>query len=285
VADDADITDDELLALPADDIPAEGLAAFFTRRAGVAHERAMTELYAELSGTSGRHYLIFPDQDPKEKQRRADERRREEFARALGERQDRLLAQIEERQREVEKRRQEIDDNAIRLRDGRRAYVDGNVYRDGEGRVLTGADEADAARQHEYRPNASTWADRQENERQAEDLRRLKEKVVENGPEATGASATVGHLENADRNLTGYEKEFAQQAQARSTQTLSYGSADYMAQLGDGYQISSQPAFATAAAIASHETIGQPSDTESESATADMKKAPQPLGQGALKLG
>ena len=154
---DDDISDDELLALPADDIPPSRLVEFFTRRAAIAQERKIAELLLELSGNSARHYLIFPGQDAKEKQRREDERRTEEYARAITERQNRLLVQIEERQREVEQRRQEIENNAIRLHDGRRAYIDGDRYRDGEGRALAGADETEAARQHQYQPHASTW--------------------------------------------------------------------------------------------------------------------------------
>ena len=56
---------------------------------------------------------------------------------AIRERQDRLLLRIEEEQREIDKPRKQIEDNALRLCDGRRAYVDGDRYRDGEGRALT----------------------------------------------------------------------------------------------------------------------------------------------------
>lgn len=48
------------------------------------------------------------------------------------------LARIDEQQRELEKRREDIDDRAIKLHDGRRAYVNGEGYVDGQGRELTG---------------------------------------------------------------------------------------------------------------------------------------------------
>ena len=53
---------------------------------------------------------------------------------------DHLLAQIEEQQRAIEKRRKVIDDNALKLHDGRRAYADGDQYRDDQGTVLQGGD-------------------------------------------------------------------------------------------------------------------------------------------------
>lgn len=54
-------------------------------------------------------------------------------------RQDRLLLQIEEREIEIGKRRKQIEDNALRLRDGRSVYVDGDRYRDEQGRVDSAA--------------------------------------------------------------------------------------------------------------------------------------------------
>ena len=58
--------------------------------------------------------------------------------RDIRERCDRLLVQIEISQREIEKRRKEIEDNALELRDGRHVFVDGDHYRDEQGRVLEG---------------------------------------------------------------------------------------------------------------------------------------------------
>jgi len=94
-----------------------------------------------------------------------------------------------------------------------------------------------------------------------------------------------GDVTTASDNLTAEEKEFSAQVEARAAQApTDYGSSDYMAAWGDDYQPSSVPAF-TKAASASRETTEQPTETESESTTADIKIAPQPTGQGALKLG
>jgi len=126
--------------------------------------------------------MIFPWTDPREIRRIEEKRRREQLAyeqtmREISERPERLLLRIEKEQARSETRRREVDDNARRLRDGRRVYVDGDRYRDGEGRVLTGADEAEAAQQHEYRPGASTWADKQNADHQAAQAEQLRQKV------------------------------------------------------------------------------------------------------------
>src|SRR4029077_19443508 len=122
---------------------------------------------------------------------------------------------------------------------------DGDRYRDGEGRVLTGADEAEAARQHEYRPDASTWAQKQEIERRAEDAKRLKEKILQDRESGQGTP------EEASMRLSGYEQEYHDKIEARAQQApVDYGSADYMAD----YALSAVPAFTAAAAPVSRET-------------------------------
>src|ERR1039458_7598384 len=119
---------------------------------------------------------------------------------AIRERQDRLLLRIEEEQREIDKPRKQIEDNALRLRDGRRVYVDGGRKRDGEGRVLTGPDEAEAARQHQYQPDASTWEQKQEIERRAADIKRLKDKILTDREEGISP-------EEAGNRLSGRSEE------------------------------------------------------------------------------
>ena len=221
--------------------------------------------------------MIFPDQDPKEKRLRDEERQWQEFARIIRDRQDQLLARIEERQIAIERRRQEIEDNALMVRD-RRVYVDGHIYRDGEGRVLTGADEAEAARLHEENPAASTWRQKQEADRQAQEARTLKEKIIRDQQEA--------NTEEAANRLTGHEQEFTQQAQERAAQTpVDFGGADYMADFaGPAGGEGKTAAVAFAAAAKGYENdpreaiveIAQPQTT---------KNAPQPQGQGAkLKI-
>jgi hypothetical protein len=263
--------EDELLALPAGEIPPGWLSMFFTRRADIIHEREMDELVLELSGNSARRLMIFPDQDPEEKRRRDEERERKEYARVIYDRQEHLLLEIEQRQIEVEKRRQEIEDNALRLHDGRRVYVDGNVYRNEQGRVLTGADAADAAEQHSAKPDASTWEQKQENERQATEYLNLRDKILKDREDGIAS-------EEAGKRLTGYEKEFAEQARERSSETPDYGSADYMARYaGPAGGEGKTTAVAFAAAAKGYEN--DPHETIVE--TAQKEKAPQPLGQGA----
>ena len=147
--------------------------------------------------------------DPREKRRRKEEedRRRllaEQELQEYRDRSDRLLAQIEQEQIAVEKRRKEIEDNALKLHDGRRVYVDGNQYRDEQGRVLEGRDRDEAAALHNQNPNASTWQDRQKTIEEADELARLKQKVLNDRQEAERG----GDVSAANDRLSGYEKEF-----------------------------------------------------------------------------
>jgi hypothetical protein len=272
---DDELTDEQLLNMPENAIPEADVARLLTLLEDQLHSRQIKERSAELNGYSLLHTMLRPDEDPKARERERQEKEFEQRMRVLGERQDRLLARIEEREHEIEKRRKEIEDNALRLRDGRRVYVDGERYRDEQGHVLTGADEAEAARAHELNPNASTWQQKEEVERQAEEARKLKEKILHDREQGIPP-------EEAERRMDGYEKEFDQQVQARATEPgPDYGTADVDA-FADEYQISSKPAF-TAAASVTRET-NQPAEKETESATADAKIAPRPFGQGALKL-
>ena len=153
---DDDIPEDKILETPEQAMPGD-LSRLWAMHSNILHQRDADELTAELAGDAPPR-VIFPWTNPHEKQRIEEKRRRElrEYERAMleiTERQDQLLVRIEQEQAEIDKRRKEIEDNALRLRDGRRVYVDGDRYRDGEGRLLTGADQADAARQHEYSPD------------------------------------------------------------------------------------------------------------------------------------
>jgi hypothetical protein len=243
MADDHDLTDDELLTLPGDEIPPGRLSEFFTRRAAVVYQRNMDELMLELSGNSGHHFLIFPDQDPRVKQRREEEERRrhQEYGEALREitaREDRLLVQIEQRQREIEKREQEIDERTIRLHDGRRAYVNGDGYVDGQGNELRGADHDEARAEHAKNPNAATAQEKAEADRQWSELDKLKHDIQQHqqNREQAGASTDQKHeQETADD----YEKRFQQATETRSAEieakpgsVADAYSADYMADYG-----------------------------------------------------
>jgi hypothetical protein len=194
---------------------------------------------------------------------------------AIRERQDRLLLRIEEEQREIDKPRKQIEDNALRLRDGRRVYVDGDRYRDGEGRVLSGPDEAEAARQHQYQPDTSTWEQKQEIERRAADIKRLKDKILTHREEGISP-------EEAGNRLSGYEKEFHDKIEARASQApIDYGAVDHMTDYGVP---SAVPAFMEAAGNVTSETVRKPADGETGTRTAELQKTLRPSGQGALKL-
>ena len=241
--DDHDLTDDEVLAMPGEEIPPGRLSEFFTRRSAVVYQRGMDELMLELSGNSSHHFLIFPDQDPRVKQQReeAERRRHQEYEQSMREitaREDRLLVQIGQQQREIEKREQEIDERAIKLHDGRRAYVDGDGYVDGQGRQLTGADHDEARAEHAKNPNAATAQEKAEADRQWNELDKLKHDIQQHRQdrEQTGTSTDLKHeQETADD----YEKRFQQATETRSAEietkpdsAAAAYSADYMADYG-----------------------------------------------------
>jgi hypothetical protein len=276
------IPDGELLALPGGTIPPGWLTAFFGRKAALVHQQDTDELMLELSGDAGRHLMIFPGTDPKEKRRReeADRRRAwlaEQEIQEYRERSDRLLAQIDQQQHVVEKRRKEIEDNALKLHDGRRVYVDGVQYRDEQGRVLEGRDRDEAATLHSTKPDASTWRQKNEIDDRYEELARLKQKVLDDRDQAERG----GHdLNAATDRLSADEKEFAGKVEARAQQApVDYGSADYMAAFGDEYTISTVPAFTKAA---DGQTVADSKDTDTDKP--QSQNAPRPFGQGAPKI-
>ena len=115
------------------------------------------ELNRELSGAYTRHVMLFPGQSPEEKRRREEEEARRRYVQAMldiQQRSDRLLAAIEFRENEIDRHRQEIEDRALKLHDGRRVYFDGTGYRDETGRVLAGSDATEAEVLHRERPDA-----------------------------------------------------------------------------------------------------------------------------------
>lgn len=277
-----ELPDGELMTLPSGAIPPGWLSEFFGRRAALIHQQDTDELALELSGDSTRHLMIFPGMDPKEKRRREDEARgrallAEQEMQEYRERSDRLLAQIEQQQIVVEKRRKEIEDNALKLHDGRRVYVDGSQYRDEQGRLLEGRDRDEAAALHSTKPNASTWRQKNEIDDRYEELKRLKQKVLDDRGQAERGGQD---LNAASDRLSADEKEFAEKVEARAQQApVDYGSADYMAAFGDEYTISTVPAFTKAA---DGQTVADRTDTETENP--QTQNAPRPSGQIAPKI-
>jgi hypothetical protein len=156
--DDDNLTDDQLLEMPTEALPGD-LSRLWTARAAAVHNPEFNDLVAELTGASKSHLMIFRDQDPRVKRQREEEAqwRAAREIQDYFERSDRLLARIDEQERFIAKRRQEIEDNALKLHDGRRVYVDGNQYRDENGNILSGSARDEAAELHRGNPQASTW--------------------------------------------------------------------------------------------------------------------------------
>ena len=274
--DDGDIPEDKLLEMPEQAVPGD-LSHIWSVRSGLLHQQETDELNRELAGDAAPH-LIFASSSIVEKRRIEEKRRREqlEFEHAMleiSEHQIRLLQEIEHEQVRLAERRKEIEDNALRLQDGRRVYVDGDRFRDEQGTFLTGSDEAEAARQHEYRPDASTWKDKKDIDDKYAAVEKLKDKIIADRESGEGTP------QEQAAKLDGYEKEFAEQAQAKAAAPVTdYGSAD-------NFDLSAVPAFNVAASPVSRETIRQLTDDDTGAQTADIKKPPQPFGGGGMKLG
>lgn len=277
--DDDNLTDDQLLEMPTEAMPGD-LSRLWTARAAAIHNREFNELVAELTGASNSHLMIFRDQDPLVKRQRDEETRRRaaQDLQDYQNRSDRLLARIDEQQRVLAKRRQEIEDNALKLHDGRRVYVDGNQYRDENGNILEGSARDEAAELHRGNPQASTWQEKKDIDDRYAAEERLRQKVLQD----RDAAERGGDVSSANDKLTAEEKEFTQQVEVRTAQApTDYGSSDYMTAYGDEYQMSTVPAFSKAAQQTGQETDKK---TETETETAQTKLAPQPLGQGTPKL-
>ena len=262
----------ELLALPGTAIPPGRLTEFFTRRAELVHQKGLDQLMFELSGNSTRRFMIFGEQDPR--RREAEDRRRaslayEESMRQIRERSDRLLAQIEVQQQEIDRQRREIEDRAIKLRDGRRVYVDGDRYRDEHGRLLEGADADEAAGLHSEKPDASTWEQKQEIERRAEEARRLKERVLRERQEAEAGGQGLSPEEQerrrreAEQRLTGYEREL--KAQVEVTRA----------------ELAAKPDAASAYSAVTLDDYAGPAGGEGKTAAADFTRAVAGLSETA----
>ncbi|MCC7155839.1 MAG: hypothetical protein IT161_14785 [Bryobacterales bacterium] len=98
----------DLMALPAGNIPPGLLTMLWARHAAAIYQRHIEELNLELSGAYTRHVMLYPGQSLEEKRKREEEearRRYEEAMRDVQRRSDRLLSDIEFREREIEMHR------------------------------------------------------------------------------------------------------------------------------------------------------------------------------------
>lgn len=140
------LTDDELLDVPLGNLTPGELARSF--KAHAAKEQKVEEIEA------GRGPHLFD--------RQSEQDRKQEEQEALHHREEIVLAQLAEREAVLREEAERMDERAIKLHDGRRAYVDGEDYRDAEGHKLTGADRAQAEVLHVSQPHATTWQQQQE---------------------------------------------------------------------------------------------------------------------------
>jgi len=256
---DYDLPDDEFLDLP-------DSAGNPSRLSILRHERLMEELAAERAGTK------LPIHLREDSRRKAeDARHHADFERLIAEIQERadlLLQEIDEYQERLERQRQEIERHALHLHDGRIAYLDGDDYRDEYGSVLTGRDRDEAERLNQDHPHASTWQEHETNARdiaKAEDLRQRAE------------TARAGETTDSLDDLSDYEKQLHQEIASKAKEDTHDYDTDYNA-------LSSAPAFNGAA---SPDAVAAPDEKKTETETAQFtisKKAPQPAGQGALKI-
>lgn len=204
--DDEELTDSELLSLPGESIKPGRLSSFFARRSALISQRNLDQTWLELSGAPVRHVMLFSDQDPRAKQRREEEERRrawfayEREMENIRAREDRLLAYIGEQQERNRERLEDIEQRTIRLRDGRRAYVNdnGNGYVDENGRALTGADADDARAEHLKHPDAATEREKTEADRRREELEKQRREIEERrARRESGNDATLTDGERA----------------------------------------------------------------------------------------
>src|SRR5207237_3506951 len=121
----------------------------------------------------------------------------------------------------------------------------------GHNRVLQGRAREETAALNNQKPNASTWQDRQKTIEEADELSRLKQKVLRDRQEAERG----GGVSPANERLSGYEKEFQNSVETTRTEiaakapaevAASY-STEFMSAYGDEYTISTVPAFTKAA--------------------------------------
>lgn len=209
-----DLTDDELLGIPLANLrPGELRRAFLAEAADNIKKEDIVNVQRTFTALQGR-------QSEEQRDREQEEHR------LFVAREEHLLAAIREREIEIDREAEALDARTIRLADGRRAYVDGDKYRDEDGKELHDAARAEAEQLHLEQPNAATWQDKElidKNRIALKDLRSKVEKLDGNGA-APDRSAALSRL----------EREFKTNvATAAAPAALpDYGDGDYMAAFG-----------------------------------------------------
>jgi hypothetical protein len=152
---------------------------------------------------------------------------------------DDLLRRIEEQEQLAQQRLADIRERAIVLPDGRRIYVgEDGAYFDEEGQVLGVNDATEARAKHATQPDAATWKEKTEFERRSDELRRMKQDVIELRESVDNANVEDLSAEQLDelaerhgKTLAVHEARFHARFEtaAPAESTRDYGSADYMA--------------------------------------------------------
>lgn len=179
------LPDDELLNVPLGNLLPGELARSFKVHSDHAHKTEEAE---------AQHLVQEQRVTEEHEQAEEDLQRREET----------VLAQLAEREELLRIEAQELDDRAIKLVDGRRAYVDGDRYRDAEGHELTGADRAQAEVLHVDHPNATTWQEQQKLETKWVQTEHLRQSIEEAqaGKPGSDENAAVSSAEKMLRKDT-----------------------------------------------------------------------------------
>jgi hypothetical protein len=231
------IPDAELLAMPVENIPAGVLV-----RAWELHARRTQDKAEEATEAAIQQRLaeqkIEHDKQEEQREREIVLAEYQETMRVIEERSDELLAKIDREERLVEKRRRELEDNALRLHDGRHVYLDGKNYRDEDGKVLTGPDRDEAEKLRFEQPNASKWADKSSADRQYDKTMRMKQEVLDLRREASKPSDGLSseQMKQREKTLEGRlgsdQAEFNNKVEDAVKETTNYGNDDYMSAYG-----------------------------------------------------
>jgi len=245
--DDPSLSDAELLDMPEQNLPAGILHRLRSRRDNARLRKATQDEYilqqrgqktkAELDAGDASEYLLVFEQF-------------QETMKDIRYREDLLLAQIEREEKLVRERLEDIDRRAIRLHDGRRAYVGSNRdYLDEHGTVLQGADEDEARRKHADNPNAATWDERASAKEQHEALLQMRKEIFEArekrsvlDPKNLSVNEMKSITSEASASIARLETEFYEKFEAPRRETADlgrhsgsdpYGGDDYMASFDD----------------------------------------------------
>ncbi len=234
------------------------LTQLWSLHANQAEQRNVAELALELNPDYNGPRRLIGVGDPRQAKLKEEERRRqeslrlyEETMRTVRERSELLTQRIDERLRADRRKLQETEDRALRLHDGRAAYVGTNgTYLDGEGRRLEGKDLREAEDLHRQYPDAPTWEQKDAMEHQIDALKRLKEKSQHLRDDAKGDDGQSlsdndrsAKCRDAQKKLGDYEKEFNSLSDDRAAALATsksqvtddtYGGADYAAAYARG---------------------------------------------------